>query len=228
MSYGGTTSTQGSGGRLDQPQTTASFYAPAPHSGAGEKGLYKSKQGKKNKTAFPYFIALVSPTSHVPAVQVEHKGHLRTEQTRVQLMMLTEPGQKVGQAWDTLRCPLACLSLPKKPSKPCFPLSSLPQASLPPRPCCLPQVRAVSQGDGRLSHGTAASCAVTAEGKQPQRGLGRHFNSATRSPQARANPWNRYRCNESPCSQCNQQSNRPVSIRCQAAQLTVNFCINQV
>lgn len=83
MSYGGTTSTQGSGGRLDQPRPQLVSMHPLHTRGPvlrhwGKRSL-QVKAGKK--IAFPYFIAFMSPTSHMPAVQAEHKGHLQTEQT---------------------------------------------------------------------------------------------------------------------------------------------------
>lgn len=54
--------------------------------------------------------------------------------------MLTEPGQKLGQPWDTLWCLLACLSPRKKPSKHGVPLSP-PQHPLLPSPA--PYLRSV-------------------------------------------------------------------------------------
>ena len=170
------------GGGWISPDHSRFSMHPAPHQGIGAQALGKKvsasqSREEKKKIAFPYFTAFMSPTSRMPAVRAEHKGHLRTEQTRARLTTLTEPGQKLGQPRDTLLAP---------------------GASAPPRPCSVPQVRAVSQGDGRLSHGTAASRAVTAEGKQLQSGLWRHFSSATSNPHARAKPWNRYCCNNSP------------------------------
>lgn len=153
MSYGGPTSTQGSGGRLDQPRPQPGSMHPL-HTRAsalrhwGKRSL-QVKAGKK--IAFPYFTALMSPTSHTPAVQVEHKGHLWTKQTQAHLTMLTEPRQKLGRPCNRLRCLLACLSLPKKPANAGSPSSPLEHPLLPSPPPYLRSVLSAREMAGFLT-----------------------------------------------------------------------------
>jgi len=85
--------------------TTASLHATPPHQGIsaqarGKKVSISPSGGKKKLLSY---TAITPLSSHRPAVQAEHEGHLWAEQTQVHLRMLTAPGQNLGQPWDSPR-----------------------------------------------------------------------------------------------------------------------------
>lgn len=122
---------------------------------------------------------------------------------------------ELGPPWDT-PWPVPACQRNQHPLEPLF----TPRA---PSPCPIPQVCAVSQGDGWFPHGAAASCTVAVEGKQPQRGLWTHLNFATSKTHTRGKPWNRSCCNESHVHSADKAGGTEQSLFAAG-----HFCINPV
>lgn len=99
---------------------------------------------------------------------------------------------ELGQLWD----PFQFLSQPPKAARKAWPLSWCPRCH------SLPEVSAVSQGNGRLPHGTGTGCAVAVEGEELRGNLG--------------NPLRQTLLPQTPCSQCSHGKRSRAALCCQA------------